>query len=397
MNLLDGVLLLCGLLSLLLGWRLGLVCGMASLFAIAAGSALGFTAGRLIAHVTEVEKPQQVLIVMACTIGGIALAQLAAVRPSQRLHDTLARTRLRHLNNIGGSALVFGFAVMIVWMLATALALAPSTGLASLMRGSAVLAGLDRTVPGDAGPLLQRLETSSGLASSGRVFTGLGLLPAPEVELPSPTDVSESSVRAASESVVRIMGHAICGTTLAGSGIVVGEDLVLTNAHVVAGVPAPIVFASDRRIGTPAEPVYFDAESDIALLRVTGLGLPALNIVPQAATGDLVAVAGYPDAGPLKVRSARVRGPVTATGTDVYGVSQVQRSILVLAADVIPGDSGGALLSPQGDVVGVIFAAALDAEGHTAYALSADEAAAAVEAGSNAATTSTGTCVAAPS
>lgn len=392
MNILDGVLLLAGLLALGVGWRLGLVCGLMSILAIAVGGSAGFLLGRRLASAVATDLPQQTLVVMGCTVVGIALAQLVSTRPAQRLHDRIEATRLRRLNAAGGAALTLAFSVLIVWMLATALALAPSTSLASLMRGSAVLMGLERTVPSDAGPLLQQLEVSSGLPASQRVFTGLGLIPTPEVPVPAADDVSPAARSTASVSVVRLLGHATCGLTLAGSGIVVADDLVLTNAHVIAGVASPVVFAEGRRIGTPATPVFFDPGTDLALLRVPDLGLPAVRISAGAASGDLVAVAGYPGAGELQVKAARIRGPVTATGTDLYGQSEARREVLVIAGDVQPGDSGGALLSSSGDVVGVVFAAS-GGVGPTAYALSGSEAAAAIAALTTVGRVDTGTCV----
>lgn len=395
MNVLDGVLVLAALLAVLVGWRLGFICGFISTMAILIGGGTGFVLGRMLGDAVSSERPQQTLIVMGCSVAGIALGQLVTTRPAQRAHDAVEATPFRRVNHLGGSVLTLAFGVAIVWMLATALTLSPSARLASMMRGSAMLVGLDRTVPTDAGLLLQQLESSSGLSSGSRVFTGLGLLPTPIVELPGAGDVDQGSVGIARSSVVRIMGHATCGTTLAGSGIVVGPDLVLTNAHVVAGVPSPTVFDSGSRLGATGIPVYFDAETDLALLRVPGLGLPAVTIAGQAASGDLVALAGYPNAGPLEVTAARIRGPVTATGMDLYGVSQAKRDILVIAGDVIPGDSGGAVLSSTGEVVGVIFAASVDGDGHTAYALAGREAAAAVAAASKpAGRVSTGSCLA---
>lgn len=390
---LDGVLIIAAVAALLAGWRLGLICGLVSVLAILAGGALGFTVGRLLGESVTADRPQQTLVVMGCTVIGIVLAQVVTTRPAQRASGVVEASPLRWLNRLGGAALTLAFGVAMVWLLATALALSPSVQLASLMRGSAVLVGLDRTVPSDAGLLLRQLEASSGLSSSTRVFTGLGLLPAPVVELPDQDNVSEAGVRTAAASVVRVTGHAVCGTTLTGSGIVVGENLVLTNAHVVAGVPSPVVFGGDRRLGTHAIPVYFDTQSDLALLRVSDLRMPAVTIDEQAATGDLVAIAGYPNGGPLQLKAARIRGPVTATGTDLYGVSQAQREILVIAGDVIPGDSGGAVLNEQGHVVGVVFAAAMDAAGHTAYALSGSEAAAVAATAGSSGTVSTGPCL----
>jgi hypothetical protein len=367
-----------------------------SFMAIAAGGALGFATGVVVAERVPVGEVERTLVVMATSVIGIVVAQMLVTRPSQRLHDAVSATRLSVADKAAGAVLSLGFAAVMVWMLATALALAPATGLASLMRGSVVLVRMDSAVPADAGQLLQYLDVAAERPDRARVFTGLGLLPAPEVDLPASDEVSAEARSVARASVVRIMGHAECGRTLAGSGVVVADDLIVTNAHVVAGVPDPYAFPVERRIGAPGTVVYFDPAADLALLRVPDLGLPPVELAGEAATGDLVAVAGYPNGGDADVSAGRVRGPVTASGNDIYGRSSAQREVLVVAAEVVPGDSGGALLSPQGRLAGVIFAAAVGGVGHTAYALSAAEVERAISAGASGAQVSSGPCTTDP-
>jgi S1-C subfamily serine protease len=179
---------------------------------------------------------------------------------------------------------------------------------------------------------------------------------------------------------------------LAGSGVVVGEGLVLTNAHVVAGIRAPLVYGKDGLLGAPAFPVLFDPDRDTALLRVPGLDLPAVPFAHNPEASQLVAVAGYPNGGEQQVKAARVRGSVTATGSNIYGQGQSQRQVLVIAGEVIPGDSGGPLLNQEGKIVGLIFAAAISVDGHTGYALTADEAARSLAAAPGKTRVDTGTC-----
>ena len=97
-------------------------------------------------------------------------------------------------------------------------------------------------------------------------------------------------------SVVKIEGLAPrCSRTIEGSGFVISPDHVVTNAHVVAGVTDELEvytrFASGEH---PARVVLFDPESDIAVLYVPGLNLPALHFAGQAPFGTSAVVAGYP-------------------------------------------------------------------------------------------------------
>jgi S1-C subfamily serine protease len=98
--------------------------------------------------------------------------------------------------------------------------------------------------------------------------------------------------------------------------------------------------------------------------------------------------------GPYRLDPARVRDVVTATGADIYGRSGVIRQVYSLYARVQPGNSGGPLLSPQGSVVGIVFARSLD-DDNTGYALTLAEARPVLDlAGRSSESVSTGECVA---
>jgi S1-C subfamily serine protease len=391
MNPLDAALLVTAALAATLGWRLGLVSTVASLLAVAVGGSLGFLLGRRVTEAVGMPRENAAVVLMTVMVVGILLGQAVAARPLRRLHDRVSGSGLRHVNSAGGAAMSVGFAVAVVWMLATALTLASSTQLASLMRGSTLLVRFDASVPADAGALFRQFETSAGLSQQGRIFTGLGLLPVPG--LPLPTQPASPTMQAAAESsVVRIMGSAECGIGIAGSGVAVGDGLVLTNAHVVAGVRHPLVYPDDRSVGLTAIPVWFDPMRDAALLRVPGLDVPAVDVADDPVQGEVVAVAGYPNAGPLDVKPARVRGTVRASSSDIYGAGQAQRSVLVIAGEVIPGDSGGPLLDEDGRIAGLVFAASLEPGGHTGYALTASEVSQALGGAVTDAAVSTGGC-----
>ena len=84
---------------------------------------------------------------------------------------------------------------------------------------------------------------------------------------------------------------------------------------------------------------------------------------------------GHPNGGPLVVRSAGVAQRVVAVGRDIYDRGRTSRAVLVLAGKLRPGDSGAAVVSRAGEVVGVAFAIAPD-RSSTAYAIRTEELAA---------------------
>jgi S1-C subfamily serine protease len=116
----------------------------------------------------------------------------------------------------------------------------------------------------------------------------------------------------------------------------------------------------------------FDSDRDLAVLRVTGLGLPPLPI-GSAGVGTTGAVFGHPRGqDEVAVSPAIIRQEVAAVGRDLYDSHAIRRQVFILAANLEPGDSGGGLVDSTGRVVGVAFAIAPDRPG-TAYALTDDE------------------------
>ena len=155
---------------------------------------------------------------------------------------------------------------------------------------------------------------------------------------------------------------------------------MLTNAHVVAGVDDPQVRVSGDGELLDARVVVFDPDADLAVLYVPELTAAPLDLDDSAGRGDQAVVAGFPGGGPFRLVAARVRDTINARGPDIYHRKQVTREVFSLFADVEPGNSGGPLLSPDGDVYGVVFAKSLD-DPNTGYALTVDEARSVARAG----------------
>jgi S1-C subfamily serine protease len=227
-----------------------------------------------------------------------------------------------------------------------------------------------------------------------QVFGALGAETALAVPPPDRAVLRDRGLLRARDSVVKIEGVATsCSRKIEGSGFVVAPHLVVTNAHVVAGVTeGPEVFT---RSGAqfPARVVLFDPRRDVAVLDVPGLPARPLRLALAAAPfgGDAI-VAGYPLAAPFTAVAARVGRDELAVGPDIYQTVQITRQIYPVRAVVRPGNSGGPLLSPGGRVYGMVFAAATSLP-DTGYALTAAEIAPDVRRGEqHGATVSTGAC-----
>lgn len=372
MNALDVVLVLLAILFAVLGWRVGLVRVALGLLGLVLGAAVGYLTAELALHRFELAVAQPAAVVLAAAAVGAVLGQLVVALPGQSLHVSVAKSRVAPFNQGLGSVVSLATLAVLLWAMATALALLPGSTLGSLMRGSAVLAGMDRAVSADAGVLFNRLERSVEADASPRVFTGLGLFPLADVPAPDPADVPDGALAAAQESVVRVLGRTQCGATLVGSGVIVAPGLVITNAHVVAGMAEPIVTPQGRTLGLAGTVVAFEPGTDAALVKVPELPGRPLPLAAPPGEGQQVAVAGYPGGGELQVSAAAVRGTVTATGEDIYGGAEVQRQVVVISGTVSPGNSGGPLLTAEGEIAGLVFATATR-EDEAGYALSTAE------------------------
>ena len=211
--------------------------------------------------------------------------------------------------------------------------------------------------------------------------------------VPTPTGkvLGDRDVVRAGGSVVKILGTSdVCGRSVAGSGFVYAPGRVMTNAHVVAGIDEPAIEVAGERYD--AVPVVYDPALDLAVLAVDGLPTAPLSFDRKAPGGVAAAVLGFPDNGPFRAEPARVREVQRLRSADIYGDGAITRDVLSLYADVRPGNSGGPVVSRQGRVLGVVFAASVT-DGETGYAVTSGEAKPVATAGRRATEpTDTGEC-----
>jgi S1-C subfamily serine protease len=154
---------------------------------------------------------------------------------------------------------------------------------------------------------------------------------------------------------VRVLGTA-CGLAIEGSGWVAEPDVVVTNAHVVAGEQDTTVEVGGNSPELTARPVAYDPTDDIAVLRIQNLGLPALSLVDNPASGRAGAILGYPEDGPFDVQPGRIGHTQRVLTQDAYGRGPVSRLLTPLRGLVRPGNSGGPLVDEDGHVLTTVFA-----------------------------------------
>ena len=208
----------------------------------------------------------------------------------------------------------------------------------------------------------------------GLLFDGVIPQPAAPSKLPANARVRQVAQKA-EPSVVKVVRTG-CGLQGVGSGAVIANGYVITNAHVIRGGTWIQVEKDGRRYD--ATPVRMDRKLDAALLFVPELIAPALKWTTVDPTrGDQGAVLGYPGGGPFTAGAASVSRDITAVGRDISGSSSVSRQVLELRAKVEPGNSGGPMVLLDGTIGGLVFAESPD-NPRVGYALAPSDVAASV-------------------
>ena len=136
-----------------------------------------------------------------------------------------------------------------------------------------------------------------------------------------------------------------------GSGVIVREDgYILTNHHVIDGADKISVDMNDKR-SLEAQVVGSDAPSDLAVLKVNATGLPVLPLGDSDRTrvGDVVLAIGNP----LGVGQTVTMGIISAKGRQTGLSNGSFEDFLQTDAPINRGNSGGALVSTNGELIGI--------------------------------------------
>jgi len=382
---LDLLLVAAGVAAAVGGYRLGFLARVTSWLGLAVGVLVGsLLLPEIMRRLQGASDPTMAFVAICALAGAALIGQAAGLVLGSRLHIALPDGPARTTDRVaGGVAGVIGMLVGL-WLLLPTLGDIPGWT-AEQARTSVIAREVNHRFP-PAPDTIQALRRLVGDDQFPTVFDQLQ--PAPDVgPPPASTGLTQATADAVVGSVVKVEGEA-CGRIQEGSGFFVASDLVVTNAHVVAGEDDTTIELADGR-DADATVVAFDPGRDLAVLR-TEATAPPMPLDP-ASVGDVGGVFGHPGGGPLEISPFQVGDQITAQGRDIYDRADSERQVLVLAANLAPGDSGSALIDPDGQVIGVAFAIAPDEPG-VAYALAIDELTA-VLAGDLSAERDTGGCL----
>jgi len=380
---LDWIIVAFALLLALMGYRQGFIVGVLSFAGFALGAFLGTRLGPLVLPKGSASPYAPAFGLVGAILAGAILAS-GAEGVGFRLRRVLVVPGMGMLDGMLGALLGLALGLGIVWIVGAVAAQTPGQdALRADVQHSAILRELDEVLPPSGGVLnaLARLDPIPSI-------TG----PAPDVASPTPQIARAPAVGRASRSVVRVLGTA-CGLAIEGSGWVAEPGIIVTNAHVVAGEEDTTVEVGGNGPGLPAEPIAYDPNADLAVLRVPELGLPPLTLAQEPESGTGGAILGYPENGPFEAAAARIGHTQSVLTQNAYGQGPISRQLTPLRGLVRPGNSGGPVVDAQGRVLTTVFASTVGSQTRGGYGVANETVAGLLATTSRTgATVSTGAC-----
>ncbi len=383
MSLVDVVLIVLALAFALSGFRQGLLVSATSIAGFLGGAVVGAQLSGPVAERIEGSSVTRVFAALVVVLAGALLGQVIAAAIGRAVRRKVTWEPAKMVDAVAGAVVSAAAVLLVAWMVASPLATSPFPQVASQVRQSALVQAVDGTVPDGVRSVYDNLRQAIDRRGLPDVLDPLTPTQVRDVPAPDPALEGAPVVASVRGSVVKITGVApSCARQIDGSGFVYAPERVMTNAHVLAGVAEPTVEAEGEQYD--ARPVYVDEALDVAVLAVPGLPQVPLAFTPSTAeVGDDAIIMGYPGGGDLFVGAARIRDQGEISGPDFRNTGTVVRDVYALFGSVRAGNSGGPLFAPDGSVLGVVFASAID-DPNTGYALTGPQVAQAATVGSSA-------------
>lgn len=358
------------------GWRHGMAVALLSFVGVLGGAILGVRLAPLLAENFETP-PTRIIVSIVVVVLLVALGETTGVYLGRHIRDRISGQTSLAVDSTLGSILQAITVVVAAWLVALPLASASVPGVAAGVKGSEVLKAVDSVMPAAARSLPRELRELLDNSGFPNVLDPFAETPIVAVGPPDATLADSEVVTDVRDSILKVRGRApSCRRQLEGTGFVIGPELVMTNAHVVAGTSETAVEVRRGRSGVrtlDARVIVYDPNVDVAVLRVPDLDATPLPFDAAAAeVGADAIVIGYPLDGPYTASPAKVRQRIQLAGPNIYDNGTVTRDVYTVRAKVQSGNSGGPMIDPQGEVVGVVFGAALD-DPETGFVLTAEQ------------------------
>ncbi len=380
MNSLDLILAVVLVMYAVSGFVQGFLVNLAATLGLVVGGMIGMV---VVPFLLPADGPtlSSSLLALALVVAAAGIGQVVGTSVGSAAREGVRPGTSRFFDSLGGSVLSAGAVLIIAWGLGYAVSGTSVPYLGTAVRDSAILDRVNGVMPHEATRVLRAFNRTLDANVFPRYLDPFEDESISSIAPPDPTALQAPGVRQASGSVVKVLGVASCQRGIEGSGFVYAPGRVMTNAHVVAGVSDPMVEVGDDRLS--ADVVVYDPNLDVAVLAVDGLDQAPLRFDLSGEAGQDAVVLGFPQNGPFDARAARIRSQINMRSPDIYDQGQHLREAFAIRGLVRSGNSGGPLVSTDGAVLGVIFAASVT-DSSTGYALTAGQVAAAASAGRSA-------------
>lgn len=367
----DVVLAIAVMLALWIGWRQGAISSALSAVGIISGLIISLGILPFILRMTT-SVLARFFLALFLTIMLAGSGNAIGALLGHGIRDRMKNQEEQAIDSALGSAFRLVAILAVSWLISIPVASGLGGKVATGIGDSQILRGVDKLMPDRAKTLptqVSALLDQSGLPPLISPFESAheGDVAPPDEEIHN-----QALVDKLRPSIIHVMASSQqCHRRLLGSGFVIADDFVVTNAHVVAGTDTVRL---DTVLGLKsAQVVAYDPQRDIAVLHAPGLNIKPLEWANENPhSGDSAMVMGFPGSGPFDASPARIAQHIKISGTDIYARGRYERDVYSVRGSIREGNSGGPLLNDDGDVLGVVFGASRD-QSDIGFALSEQE------------------------
>ena len=354
LTILDLALVVALLSYLIHGLRNGFLVTLGGIAGFAAGAVAAFVSVPIVSGLVE-DSGWRLTAIVATAVLLMIVGNGVGTMIGRSIRSVVPFSPLRAADRLVGGGVNVVVSALVMSMLAFSIGALGVPFVSQQLAESKVIRFIDGVTPMPVKASMAQLRSAVIGEGIPTLLDGFGQ--SQPVAIPD-TNTDTPALNKAAASVLKIAGTAYqCGQNQTGTGFVVAPGRVVTNAHVVAGVDEPVVETPGGR-ALPGRVVYFDSQHDLAVVAVDGLRTEPLALAADLPSGSAAAFAGYPHGGPFQSKPATIQDITTVLVPDIYGQNASPEDVYRLAGDVQPGNSGGPLLTMDGQVAGVVFAKA---------------------------------------
>ncbi|MEO5993258.1 MAG: MarP family serine protease, partial [Arthrobacter sp.] len=288
LTILDLVLILTLLSYLFHGLRSGFLVTVGGIAGFAAGAVAAFVSVPIVSGLVA-DSGWRLTAIIATAVLLMVLGHGLGTAIGRRIRSIVRISPLRSVDRLAGGGVNVVVAALVMSMLAFSIGALGVPFVSQPLAESKVIRFIDGVTPVPVKTSMAQLRSAVIGEGIPTLFEGIGQgqpVAVPDASTDTP------ALNNAAASVLKITGTAYqCGQNQTGTGFVVSPGRVVTNAHVVAGVPEPVVEIPGGG-ALPGRVVYFDSRHDLAVVAVDGLRSAVLPLGAELPAGSPAAFAG---------------------------------------------------------------------------------------------------------